>query len=285
MPRTPDRHLRLHRRAGDTIHSDPNGVYEVLLPSDARSMRRRPAACCASVYYLLGNDPGQPGALNPIYNPQYRTIGASFEIYPGVMVPSDLAPTQIGAPIWAPGSQFSQLAPCSSSTPTPQLFARLEPYRERQPVASFHDPGPGLRRDPGAAASCDARQHRDWRLRLERSPDRGPVPAGPPRGPHQLRSRQQRPDHCQRPDLPCPRRRATARRLRGRHRQDLRSGTTRPSAGRSSMPSTTPRQPGANLVVVYPGATVPLEPAGRLLSRTWSSTHRSSCRASAPAAS
>jgi hypothetical protein len=36
---------------------------------------------------------------------RYRSIGTSFEIYPGVIVPSDLAPTQNGALIWNPGSQ------------------------------------------------------------------------------------------------------------------------------------------------------------------------------------
>ena len=54
-----------------------------------------PSGMCASMYYMLGNDPGQPGQLNLNYNPQYRTIGASFEIWPGQMLPSDLAPTQM----------------------------------------------------------------------------------------------------------------------------------------------------------------------------------------------
>ncbi|MBI5566319.1 MAG: IPT/TIG domain-containing protein [Chloroflexi bacterium] len=111
-----------------TIQSDPNGVFEVLLPSSNTINCPTPSGVCPNVYYMLGNDPGQPGRLNTNYNPQYRTIGASFEIWPGAVLPSDLAPTQIGVSITAPGSQFTAPPSCALDSTTPQLFAVSQPY-------------------------------------------------------------------------------------------------------------------------------------------------------------
>jgi hypothetical protein len=117
-----------------TVHSDFNGVYEVLLPSISTFNVPAPSGMLANVYYEYGNDPGPVGAPNVHYNPQYRSIGASFEIYPGNIMPSDLAPTQNGAAIWSPGTQFDALSLCKlndtdPSTPdTPELFRVSQPY-------------------------------------------------------------------------------------------------------------------------------------------------------------
>ena len=43
-----------------TITSDPNGTYEILLPSTHTVSCPSPSGVCASMYYILGNDPGQP---------------------------------------------------------------------------------------------------------------------------------------------------------------------------------------------------------------------------------
>lgn len=110
-----------------TVNSDFNGVYEVLMPSSSTYNCPTPGGLCPSVYYQVGNDPGQPGHPNPNYDPLYRTIGASFEVYPGRMVPADLAPVQIGTSLTAPGSQFNVLK-CSVDDLTPQLFAVSVPY-------------------------------------------------------------------------------------------------------------------------------------------------------------
>ena len=82
--------------------SDPNGVFEILLPSTHSVNCPSPSGVCPNIYYMLGNDPSLAG-----YNPQYRTIGASFEIYSGLLIPSDLAPTQIVPGVLAAGSLFS----------------------------------------------------------------------------------------------------------------------------------------------------------------------------------
>ncbi len=111
-----------------TVVSDPNGVYEVLLPSTYSINCPTPSGVCAATYYLLGNDPGQPDKPNPTYNPQYRTIGATFEIYPGLILPSDLAPTQIVSGVLAAGSLYSLPPQCNLDSVTPQLLAVSKPY-------------------------------------------------------------------------------------------------------------------------------------------------------------
>jgi hypothetical protein len=119
-----------NNRLVTTVTSDFNGTYEVLLPSTHTASCPSPSGICASMYYMLGNDPGQPGALNPNYNPQYRTIGATFEIWPGQMLPSDLAPTRMVP--WVLNPSTTQQAPpdCSLDATTPQLFAVSQPYVE-----------------------------------------------------------------------------------------------------------------------------------------------------------
>jgi hypothetical protein len=111
-----------------TMHSDYHGVFEVLLPSDATYNAPSPSGMLANVYYIYGNDPGQPGNLNDNYDPQYRSIGTSFEIYPGNIMPADLAPIQNGVGIWNPTSQTDELAQCDLYTTTPQIFAVDKPY-------------------------------------------------------------------------------------------------------------------------------------------------------------
>lgn len=113
-----------------TITSDPNGVYEVLLPSTWSINCPSPSGVCPGTYYLLGNDPGQPGAPNPNYNPAFRTIGASFEIWPGRLLPSDLAPTQIAVSVLNPGSNQAVPVTCALDAVTPQLFAVSQPYAQ-----------------------------------------------------------------------------------------------------------------------------------------------------------
>jgi hypothetical protein len=114
-----------------TTESDPNGVYEVLMPSSSTYDAPSPTGFAPDVYYQVGNDPGQPGHPNVKYDPQYRTIGALFEVYPGDIIPADLAPTTIGVSIQWPGSQTHHPAQCSLGSDIPQLFAVSKPYVQR----------------------------------------------------------------------------------------------------------------------------------------------------------
>lgn len=114
-----------------TVESDYNGLFDVLLPSTNRISCPTPSGVCANLYRFVGNDPGAPGRLNPNYNPQFRTIAAEFEAFPGLLVPADLAPTQVGVTVQLPGGQPAQPVSCSLDTGTPQLFRVSQPYATR----------------------------------------------------------------------------------------------------------------------------------------------------------
>lgn len=110
-----------------TIESDYNGRFDVLLPSTNRINCATPAGVCANMFRFVGNDPGIPGRLNLNYKPQFRTISADFEVFPGLIVPADLAPTQVGVTIQLPNGQFNQVS-CVVGGTTPQLYAVDDPY-------------------------------------------------------------------------------------------------------------------------------------------------------------
>jgi hypothetical protein len=104
-------------------HSDPHGYFQALLPSTENVNSPSPSGVSANMYFYVGNDPGQPGALNTYYTPQYRTIAAPFELYPGIGIVADLAPTQIGIQIQAPGAQGTHPASCKLEDTQPEFFA------------------------------------------------------------------------------------------------------------------------------------------------------------------
>lgn len=137
VPNSPIGIYDFSNRMVASMTSDPNGVFEILLPSTYSINCPTPSGVCPNVYYMLGNDPSLPG-----YNPQYRTIGASFEIYPGLWIPSDLAPTQIVPGILAGGSLFSSPPQCTLDSATPQLFRVSQPYGARN--SSFTITGLGF---------------------------------------------------------------------------------------------------------------------------------------------
>jgi hypothetical protein len=118
-----------------TVESDYNGLWDVLLPSTNRISCPTPSGVCANLYRFVGNDPGTPGHWNANYNPQYRTIAAEFEAFPGLTLPADLAPTPVAAAVQIPGAQTTSPVACylndpSGVTPaaTPEFFAINKPY-------------------------------------------------------------------------------------------------------------------------------------------------------------
>jgi len=115
-------------RLVDTVESDYNGLFDVLLPSTNRISCPTPSGVCANLYRFVGNDPGVPGRWNANYNPQFRTIAAEFEGLPGLLVPADLAPTQVGVGIQIPGTQTLASVSCKLDSATPQFFAINQPY-------------------------------------------------------------------------------------------------------------------------------------------------------------
>lgn len=111
-----------------TVESDYNGLFDVLLPSTNRISCPTPSGVCANLYRFVGNDPGIPGKWNANFNPQYRTISAEFEAFPGLMVPADLAPTQIAVAVQIPGTQTLEPISCTLDPVQPQLLAVSKPY-------------------------------------------------------------------------------------------------------------------------------------------------------------
>ena len=110
-----------------TVESDFNGLFDVLLPSSNRINCPTPSGVCANLYRFVGNDPGIPGRLNLNYRPEFRTIAAEFEAIPGLLVPADLAPTQVGVTVQLPGGQPNSVS-CALDPASPQLFKVDRPY-------------------------------------------------------------------------------------------------------------------------------------------------------------
>ncbi len=109
-------------------NADPNGIWEVLLPSTTTMNCPSPSGVCPNMYRFVGNDPGPPGSPFPSYNPNYRTIAAVFQAWPGATTAADTAPTQVGASILGPGGTFDALAVCNADPAVPQFFAIDRPY-------------------------------------------------------------------------------------------------------------------------------------------------------------
>ena len=112
-----------------TIHTDANGVYEVILPSTSSYNCPLPAGPCPGVYRLVANDPGQPGHLNADHNPQYRTLSVFQQVWPNLTLPSDLAPIPVSYFVESPGTQNAHPPQCLVNDPTttapktPELFS------------------------------------------------------------------------------------------------------------------------------------------------------------------
>ncbi|MEO8137725.1 MAG: SdrD B-like domain-containing protein, partial [Betaproteobacteria bacterium] len=111
-----------------TVESDYNGLADVLLPSTNRINCPTPSGVCANLFRYVGNDPGVPGRLNTNYDPSFRTIAAEFEALPGLLVPADLAPTQVGVTVQLPGGQNTSPVQCRLDAATPELYAVSVPY-------------------------------------------------------------------------------------------------------------------------------------------------------------
>ncbi len=114
-------------RLVETVESDYNGYYDVLMPSTDHISCPTPSGVCANMYRFVGNDPGVPGHLNANYNPRFRTIATEFEAVPGVTIPTDLAPTQVGVSIGAPGTSPTTVK-CMVNPVSPQVFAVSRPF-------------------------------------------------------------------------------------------------------------------------------------------------------------
>jgi hypothetical protein len=118
-------------RLVDTVHTDFNGLYEALEPSTGTYNCPLPAGPCPNMYRFVGNDPGQPGALNPDYNSRFRTIATNFQAWPGLYTVTDEAPTQVAATVLAPDTTTVNPTICDLGAAVPQLLSVSRPYIRR----------------------------------------------------------------------------------------------------------------------------------------------------------
>jgi hypothetical protein len=165
-----------------TVETDFNGVYDVLLPSTNHISCPTPSGVCANMYRFVANDPGVPGRLNPNWNPRYRTIATEFEALPGVTIPTDLAPTQVGVKVESPATGQLIGVTCPQPATTPQLFAVSRPYVNG--AGTFSIEGTGFGSTPGTVTlDGTTLPTSGWtNTHVDVS-----VPGGTPTGPHQLR--------------------------------------------------------------------------------------------------
>ncbi|HEY3439085.1 MAG TPA: hypothetical protein VGK35_15465 [Actinotalea sp.] len=115
-------------RLVDTAHTDFNGLYEALEPSTSTYNCPVPAGPCPNMYRFVGNDPGQPGALNADYNPRFRTIATNFQAWPGLFTVTDTAPTQVATTALAPDTTTANPTVCDLGPTSPQVLAVDRPY-------------------------------------------------------------------------------------------------------------------------------------------------------------
>ncbi|WP_344115017.1 hypothetical protein [Kribbella alba] len=118
-------------RLVDTVHTDFNGLYEALEPSTGTYNCPLPAGPCPNMYRFVGNDPGQPGALNSDYNSRFRTIATNFQAWPGLYTVTDEAPTQVAATVLGPDTTTANPTICDLGATVPQLLAVSRPYIRR----------------------------------------------------------------------------------------------------------------------------------------------------------
>lgn len=107
--------------------SDPNGIFEVLLPSGFAADCPTPSGICPNVYKVVINDPGDPGNPTPNFNPNYQTLTFNFDVWPGKTTYADVATFPITAFTEFPGGQFNQPAVCTVPDTTPEVWAFDQP--------------------------------------------------------------------------------------------------------------------------------------------------------------
>lgn len=165
-----------------TVQGDPNGIWEVLMPSSLDINCPTPSGVCPGMYRFVGNDPGQPYHRNPNWNPQYQTISANFEAWPGVTNPADVAPMPMAVTIEMQGARATALAVCALPSATPKFFAVDRPYVIGSGSITIYGDAfgalPGSVTLDGTPLSTSA----GW----TNNTITATVPAGFPVGPHQL---------------------------------------------------------------------------------------------------
>jgi len=132
-----------------TVHSDSNGVFEVLLPSTYTRNVPTPSGVAPGMYQVIGNDPGGPTSPNPRYNPNYQTLKMVFDVWPGKTTYADVALFPITAFVAAPGSQFATPPRCDVPAGVPEILGVDRVYVEPDGPRTVVITGKDFGQEPG----------------------------------------------------------------------------------------------------------------------------------------
>ncbi len=72
-------------RALTTVYTDEYGFYEALLPTTSSENCPIPQGICPAEFIAVINDPGDPGAPNEGFNPDFLVSPVTFEAWPGTL--------------------------------------------------------------------------------------------------------------------------------------------------------------------------------------------------------
>lgn len=133
----------------NTVHSDINGIFEVLLPSTYTRNLPTPSGVAPGMYQIIGNDPGDPEKPNPNFNPNYQTLKLVFDVWPGKTTYADVALFPITAFVAAPGAQFAQPPRCDIPPGKPEIFRVDKVYVEPTGNKTVTVTGRGFGTAPG----------------------------------------------------------------------------------------------------------------------------------------
>ncbi|MFQ6019126.1 MAG: hypothetical protein ACE5KW_00035, partial [Dehalococcoidia bacterium] len=113
-----------------TVRSDPNGMFDVTLPSTETFLCPIPGGVCPGMYKVIGNDPGDPDKPNPDFNPNYNTLEMIFDVWPGMTTLADVALIPISSHVLteATDSQFAVPPECAVADDVPQIWRVSSPY-------------------------------------------------------------------------------------------------------------------------------------------------------------
>lgn len=113
-----------------TVYTDDGGYFEALLPSSGTINCATPSGICANMYSVVGNDPGEPGAPNAGWNPNYGTLRLVYEVWPGLTTNADVAIFPITGFVATPNAEQGVSTVCGMPATTPDVQYVSQPYAD-----------------------------------------------------------------------------------------------------------------------------------------------------------
>ncbi|MCA9942229.1 MAG: hypothetical protein KC449_02045 [Anaerolineales bacterium] len=129
-----------------TVNTDENGMWEVLLPTTYVADCPTPSGVCPAVYTFTGNDPGEPGAPNPNFNPNFQTRAFALDVWAGKTTIADIAVFPITN---LNGQQFQDPSVCEVPAGIPELHFVNSPRRRPTQVIRIDGTGFGAAQGSG----------------------------------------------------------------------------------------------------------------------------------------